>query len=240
MTKVVTAGTERRRSQADRSAETRAKLLKATIDLLIERGYARLSTNDVAARIGLSRGAQVHHFPLKSDLVTAAIEDLVRQYNGFLAARIKNLPEGRAGIKKVIDTLFEIYSSPLHDAYQELHVAARTDPELRRSEKAMVAAIVWPTLDLVVEALVGPVARQDTALQERITAAVALVSGLADMRWDRGSDWCERQLTLVVDWLEPVVLEARSRNVSAVKAPKSKGEDREGDDGGRTGRGEGV
>ena len=211
MSSQIVTEVRRRRSQVDRSAETRAKLLKATIDLLTERGYARLSTNDVAARIGLSRGAQVHHFPLKSDLVTAAIEDWLRQYGAFLADRLNDLPEGRAGVQMAANTLFDIYSSPLHDAYQELHVAARTDPELRRSEEAMLATVVWPTLDLFAEALAGPAVHADRALHERIAAAVTLIRGLAEVRGDRSEDWRERQIALVVDWLEPFVLEARSR-----------------------------
>jgi len=154
--------------------------------------------------------------------VTAAIEDLLRQYAEFLAERLRNLPEGRAGIQMAANTLFDIYSSPLHDAYQELHVAARTDPELRRSEGAMLTAVVWPTLDLVAEALAGPVAHDDRALHERIAAAVTLIRGLAEVRGDRGEDWRERQIALVVDWLEPVVLEARSRPAWTRNPPKGK------------------
>ena len=62
-----------RRTQAERTAETTAKLLDATADCLVERGYAGTSTVEVCRRAGVSRGALVHHFPSKDDLVAAAV-----------------------------------------------------------------------------------------------------------------------------------------------------------------------
>ena len=43
----------------------RARLLEATVELLVERGYAGTSTTLVSERAGVSRGAQLHHFPTK-------------------------------------------------------------------------------------------------------------------------------------------------------------------------------
>ena len=212
MTKQAEDGRRLRRSQEERSTETRSKLLKATIDLLIEVGYARLSTNDVAARAGLSRGAQVHHFPLKADLVRAAVEDLANRYSAFLLSKMDQLPEGRTGTRIALNTLWEIYSSPLHDAYLELRVAGRTDADVRRVEKEMLAAVVWPTHRKFMEALVGPIIHKDKALREKVEAAVVFVRTVADARSDLGDAWCERQLRVLAEWLTPIVQEARKRS----------------------------
>ena len=201
-----------RRTQEERSAETRSKLLGATIDLLIEVGYARLSTNDVATRAGLSRGAQVHHFPVKADLVRAAIVDLANRYSAFLLAKMESLPEGKTGTRIALNTLWEIYSSPLHDAYLELRVAGRTDPDVRRVEKEMLEAVVWPTHRKFMEALVGAVIHKDKALREKVEAAVVFVRTVADARGDLGDAWCERQLRVLAEWLTPIVEEARKRS----------------------------
>jgi len=48
-------------------------LLDATIDCLVEEGYSGTTTTRVVERAGLSRGAQVHHFPTKSQLVAEAV-----------------------------------------------------------------------------------------------------------------------------------------------------------------------
>src|SRR5690242_5936361 len=65
-----------RRTQEQRRAETRAKLLDAAIESLLEVGYAATTTRAVAQRAGVSSGAQTHHFPRRVDLVAAAVEHL--------------------------------------------------------------------------------------------------------------------------------------------------------------------
>src|SRR5580765_2376049 len=83
-----------RRTQAERSAATRARLLDATIECVLDLGYARTTTIEIARRAGLSRGAQLHHFPTKIELVTAAIEHLfTRRHQEFLEA-FDRLPAG--------------------------------------------------------------------------------------------------------------------------------------------------
>src|SRR5579872_2677392 len=61
-----------RRTQGERSAAMRGRLLEATVDCLYELGYARTTTIEVAARAGVSRGAQLHHFSTKERLVEVA------------------------------------------------------------------------------------------------------------------------------------------------------------------------
>ncbi|TWO71260.1 TetR/AcrR family transcriptional regulator [Caenimonas sedimenti] len=63
-----------RRTQAMRSGEMKRRILDAAFEVLKERGFAGFTTLEVARRAGVSRGAQVHHFPSKQDLVTAAME----------------------------------------------------------------------------------------------------------------------------------------------------------------------
>ena len=64
------------RIQDERSAETRKRLLDATVDCLFERGYAGTTTAEIAGRAGFSKGAQLHHFPTKEKLVISALEYL--------------------------------------------------------------------------------------------------------------------------------------------------------------------
>jgi len=66
----------RGRTQQERRAATSGKLLKATIDLLLEKGYSGFRIVDAAARAKVSRGAQSHHFATKNELIEAAIENL--------------------------------------------------------------------------------------------------------------------------------------------------------------------
>lgn len=52
-----------RRTQAQRSAEMRERLLDATVACLIEYGYAATTTARVVEKAGVTKGAQLHHFP---------------------------------------------------------------------------------------------------------------------------------------------------------------------------------
>jgi AcrR family transcriptional regulator len=125
------AATRPRRTQAERSAATRGQLLDATIECLSELGYARTTTPEIAERAGVSRGAQLHHFPTKSELVIAAVEHLfARRHAEFLGA-IAGLPAGIDRAAAAIDLLWSMVSGPTFHAWLELTVAARTDHELR-------------------------------------------------------------------------------------------------------------
>src|SRR5947208_2996268 len=85
-----------RRTQAQRVAETRARLLDATVECLAEIGYARMTTGDVAERAGMSRGAQLYHFQNKAELVATAVEHLLdRLHRQFLDAVAAN---GKGGV----------------------------------------------------------------------------------------------------------------------------------------------
>lgn len=68
-----------RRAQAGRSAATRARLLDATIECLVEHGYTGTTTTAVAQRAGVSRGAQLHHYGTREQLVAAAVGHLAEQ-----------------------------------------------------------------------------------------------------------------------------------------------------------------
>ena len=63
-----------RRTQAERSATTREALIQATLSLLVEHGWAGVTSVAVCARAGLTRGAFVHHFDGLPQLFSAALE----------------------------------------------------------------------------------------------------------------------------------------------------------------------
>jgi AcrR family transcriptional regulator len=131
MAQVVTVAGRERRTQAQRSAATRARLLDATIECLHDLGYARTSTPEIARRAGLSRGAQLHHFPTKTELVTNAVERLFeRRREEFLRAFAAR-PAGSDPCEAAIDILWSMVSGPTFNVWLELAVAARTDAELR-------------------------------------------------------------------------------------------------------------
>ncbi len=108
----------------------RQRLLEATIDSLVELGWAGTSTNEVSRRAGVSRGAQLHHFPNKAELVTAAIKHLSTRRRDDLMADAANLGSDRR-TREVLELLSDQFTGSVFQAALELWVAARTDDALR-------------------------------------------------------------------------------------------------------------
>ena len=126
-----------RRTQAERRASTRAQLLDATIACLYERGYGGTTTTEIAERAGVSRGAQLHHFPTKAELVTAAVDHLFARRHAEFVRAIAALPAGTRRAEAAIDLLWSMVSGPPFYAWLELAVAARTDIALREDVAAL-------------------------------------------------------------------------------------------------------
>jgi AcrR family transcriptional regulator len=127
----------RRRTQEERSATTRARLLDATIECLAELGYARTTTTEIAERGGVSRGAQLHHFPTKAELVTEAVGHLFDRRDQEFREAFARLPADAERGRAAVDLLWSMVAGPTFYAWLELVVAARTDAQLRPQVTAL-------------------------------------------------------------------------------------------------------
>lgn len=120
-----------RRTQEQRTAETRGKLLDATIQSILDVGYAATTTRRVAELAGVSAGAQTHHFPYRVDLVGAAVERLAEQRIAAARDKAQELPTEREDrARALLELLWQDFSSPLFTTFVKLWIAAADDPEL--------------------------------------------------------------------------------------------------------------
>ncbi len=119
-----------RRTQEQRSAETQALLLDATIELMFTRGYVRLTTNEIAAAAGVSRGALTHHFANKEDIVVQAIQ---RQLRGVTVdlRRFADTLDGTGDVDAIVDYLWRLMSDRLFYTTLEFLPEARHNPPFR-------------------------------------------------------------------------------------------------------------
>lgn len=144
-----------RRTQEERSATTRRLLLDATVECLVRYGYAGTTTTRVAEIAGVSRGAQVHHFATKDDLVIAAVRHLADRQADAALARPDPLAGSADPVGDALDLLWKAHQGPTFDAAIELWVAARTDPDLREATTAFERALTARLLE-VATVLFGP------------------------------------------------------------------------------------
>jgi AcrR family transcriptional regulator len=119
--------------QEERSAETRRRLLEAAISCLSERGYTGTTTTEIAGRAGVSRGAQVHHFRHKEELVIGALDHICARRLAELEFAFEELPVGglEFRLETLIDLMWAAFRGPSFYAWLELLVASRTEPILR-------------------------------------------------------------------------------------------------------------
>jgi AcrR family transcriptional regulator len=121
-----------REPQQERSRATQQRLLEATVECLVEHGWSGATTTVIAERAGVSRGAQLHHYPTRAALVLAAVTHLAELRARELRDEAVNLT-GDPGerLDRVVDMLAAVFTGPLFVAALEVWMAARTDPELR-------------------------------------------------------------------------------------------------------------
>ena len=137
---VMSAGVQ---TQQERSEGTRRLLLDTTIDCLAELGYAGTTGPAVAARAGLSRGAQLHHFGTRDQMVVAAVgrlaeqrleevrEQMARRMGDLDPSHAADSTSDRATARVAMELLSGVMSGRLYGATVELWAAARTNEELR-------------------------------------------------------------------------------------------------------------
>ncbi len=166
------------RTQEQRRAETQAKVLDATIQSLLNDGYAQTTTRHVAALAGVSPGAMAHYYPRRVDLVASAIERLAEQRIDAWREMAHTLPaEGAHRVPALVDLLWEDFSSPLFTVFVKVWVAAADESELYErlavTERGIARAIGRLAAESIGE-------MQDQAGWEgRLLVALAAVRGLA-------------------------------------------------------------
>lgn len=116
--------------QARKSASTRLQIVEATLRCFVKLGYSHTTTPAIAEEAGLSRGAMLHHFPSRVDVVRAAVLHLHAKRLVAFRAAVDGLPAGANRAHAALRAHWEQLRHPLYSVFIELYVAARTDPEL--------------------------------------------------------------------------------------------------------------
>lgn len=127
--------------QKTKSRQTREAILQSAVECFYEFGYANTSTENIAQRAKLSRGAMLHHFPTRFDLIKEAVQYLNNQRLATYA-KVEEVAQAGAEYTRVeegIEAYWEQLNSPSFIVFHELQVASRTDPELATVIKPALA-----------------------------------------------------------------------------------------------------
>jgi AcrR family transcriptional regulator len=178
--------TNSRRTQAERRAGTQAALLDATLDCVVEHGYARVTSAQIADRAGVTRGALAHHFTTKAELVVASLSYLAER----LVARFHDSPPQGADepetLLAVLDHLWALHTEPVFTAAIELSVASRTDTELREHMAEFDRALFREFMEIT--AKMTPRLTGTPAFRDFLITALATMRGMALHRFVAGEE----------------------------------------------------
>jgi AcrR family transcriptional regulator len=138
-----------RRTQAERSSETRRILLETTIACLHTRGYAATTTLLVAEQAGLSRGAMLHQFPTRVDLMMFVVQSVFDDEVVIYDARLAAIPDAKERLYAFPQIVWEVLSRPSGVAVLEILQGSRSDPDLTVRLAPLQAEIEQNALSLL-------------------------------------------------------------------------------------------
>ncbi|WP_417811526.1 TetR/AcrR family transcriptional regulator [Thalassospira alkalitolerans] len=101
------------RKQVEKSAETRRRIMEATVRLLLRQGYSRLTTSAISKEAEVSRGAMTHHYDSKEDVVIAAIEYQLKQSIETTRKYVDQNANRDLSVDDIIDYLWRLMADGL-------------------------------------------------------------------------------------------------------------------------------
>jgi AcrR family transcriptional regulator len=160
----------------EKSLRTRRLLLDAAIDSLVDVGYGHASIADIAARAGVTRGAQLHHFRTRTELFAQTIEHLAARQREALDDRLRTLNRTASAAEVLVELVVTTFSGTLGKASVELYVAIANDDELRHR---MLRVQHDLTIDLLQTAAqrIGPDIASKGRLESAFWMTINLIRG---------------------------------------------------------------
>lgn len=125
----MTAVRSTRRTQTDRSAETRALLIGAAIELLHTIGFANTTTALIAKRAGMTTGALHYHFATKDELMFGVLDHAAESIRHRVEEE-NHSQDGALDVAGFIKHLWKAYGDPAYWATWEIIISTRSDAGL--------------------------------------------------------------------------------------------------------------
>jgi AcrR family transcriptional regulator len=203
--------------QQTKSELTRTAILDAAVECFYDLGYANTTTENIANAAGVSRGAMLHHFPTRFDLIRAAVEHLNARRLAMFAEEESRIQSGaeHSRIEEGIDAYWNQLNSPEFVVFQELKVAARTDKDLEK--------VLAPALNAFNAAWYKAVKQifPDLALSEAFERTnyltLYLLEGMAAARLGGGT---KVPVDMMLSWLKRELRRSYQDVLTTVKRPR--------------------
>ena len=170
---------------ATTAAATRARLIDATIDCILEEGFYRASSNRIAERAGVTWGVIQHHFGTREALLLATFQSGMEELIETLESAVITGDTFEARLESLADVIWRFYRRPRFVAYEQLTLNLLRDPtidaatvRLVRRRQAKIGDLLTELATQVVDAQIAGVLPPAALLQ--ILRGLAIGLELAD------------------------------------------------------------
>ena len=170
---------KRRRTNAERSATARRKLVDAALETLCEQGYGATTTDLVARRAKLSRGAMLHHFRTRVDLMAAVVEHIMSEQSRLRRERVEAFPPGPQRFFEAAEISWQIQKQPATIALLEIILATRSDRALKKRLAPMVQQLGRLRMEAAERMMQNLQLDQKDAMVDLMRIHLATLRGLA-------------------------------------------------------------
>lgn len=171
------AGEPRRPTRAEQRVATRTAILDATGQVLVDDGYAELTTRRVAELAGVAQSTLMHHFPSREALLVETVSHLALRLADEVIDELDLValrePDQRGS---VLDEAWAQFTSPAAIAAAQLWAAAWAEPELAAALHQLeqrLGGLIFGTA-----ATLFPDVSDDPRFMPAIDALVSLIRGL--------------------------------------------------------------
>lgn len=131
-----------RRTQEQRSTETRRALVEAAVQVIYRLGYGGATTAVIAEEAGISRGSIIFHFSTRAELMAEVLRSIYLQEREEYDRLEREMNLG-GHAQDWIDMCWEVLSKPTGVAFLEIQMAARSDPELAEKVSSVSSSLEW-------------------------------------------------------------------------------------------------
>jgi AcrR family transcriptional regulator len=159
--------------------KTRALILDVAFREMYERGFQGVGVREIAAKAGLTIGAFFHHFPTKSSVGYAIVDEVLK--DGILERWISPLAAHENPLQGILKTYRRVFDEwpheyvargcPLNNLSQEM---SAIDPEFRQRTRAVIELWIEETEKHLIRAREGGYLRRSTNTRQLAEFIVTL------------------------------------------------------------------
>lgn len=120
---------------------TRRSVIDATVACILERGFYRASSNEIARRAGVTWGVIQHHFGTREALLVAVLEDGARHFTETVSGAVIDGTTVSERVDQLIAVLAGHYGQPQYLAYMQIALNLDHDPATSAEVRATMGAV---------------------------------------------------------------------------------------------------